>query len=243
MTILLTIPGIMSDARTWSAVAQNITKQGATVFNADTSRDMTIEAMAERALAETHGDLVVLAHSMGGRVALEMGRQAPERVRAMVLANSNIEGLGDRELAHRERRVAEANADMVAYARDWVPKVISAASRQKPELVAAILKMVEDCPPEVHERQNRALMARPDATQFSPQLRFPILVVTGSEDRLSTSASNGEIAKCLRDAELQVIDDAGHILPFERPEELSVTIRDWIRRKHIALSERERTTV
>ena len=238
MTILLTIPGIMSDARTWTAVAQDIARPGATVFNADTSRDTTIEAMAERALAESHGDLVVLAHSMGGRVALEMGRQAPERVRAMVLANSNVEGLADQELAHREMRIADANADMAAYARGWVPKVISAASRQKPELVAAILKMVEDCPPEVHERQNRALLARPDATRFLPQLRFPVLLVTGTEDHLSTSASNHKIAKHLREAELRVIDDAGHLLPFERPEELSATIRDWMRRNNVALGER-----
>lgn len=226
MTILLTIPGIMSGARTWTAFAQDIPRPGATVFNVDTSRDTTIEAMAERALAESHGDLVVLANSMGSHVALEMGRQAPQRVRAMVLANSNVEGLGDQELAHREIRIADANADMAAYARDWVPKVISAASSQKPELVAAILKMVEDCPPEVHERQNRALLAPPDATRFLPQLRFPVLLVTGTEDHLSTSASNRKIAKHLREVDLRVIDDAGHLLPFERPEELSATIRD-----------------
>lgn len=243
MTTLLTIPGIMSDARTWSAVVHHIKPQGATVFTADTSRDATIEKMAQRALLATDGDLIVLAHSMGGRVALEMAHQAPHRVRAMVLANANTEGLGEHEVAHREARIAEANADMVSYARGWVPKVISVASRQKPELVASISKMVEDCEPLVQERQNRALLTRPDATQFLPQLRFPVLLVTGSEDHLSTSASNGEIAKCLRDAELQVIDDAGHLLPFERPEELSVTIRDWIRRKHIALSERDGSTV
>ncbi len=53
---------------------------------ADISRDATIEDMAARSLAETDGELIVLAHSMGGRVALEMGRQAPDRIRAMILA-------------------------------------------------------------------------------------------------------------------------------------------------------------
>lgn len=226
----------MSDARTWSIVAQNISRPGVVVSTADTSRDTTIETVAARALADTQGDLVVLAHSMGGRVALEMGRQAPERVRAMVLANSNIEGLGDKEIAHREKRIAEANTDMVAYARSWVPKVISAASRQRPELVAAISQMVEDCPPEVHERQNRALMARPNATWYLPMLSFPILLVSGSEGHLSTSVTNCEIAQHLRDTEIRIIHDTGYLLPFERPEELSVIVRDWIRRRNIALS-------
>lgn len=95
MTTLVTIPGMMSDARTWDAVAQAIKPKGTTVHAADTNRDATIEEMAARALAETDGNLVVVAHSMGGRVALEMGHQAPTRLRAMVLANTNTEGLGE----------------------------------------------------------------------------------------------------------------------------------------------------
>lgn len=74
MATIWTIPGIMSDARTWKAVVQNITDHDAAIETADTSRDSTIEAMAERALADSDGDLIVLAHSMGGRVALEMAR-------------------------------------------------------------------------------------------------------------------------------------------------------------------------
>jgi pimeloyl-ACP methyl ester carboxylesterase len=114
MSTLITIPGIMSDARTWGAVVQAIRPQGLTIHALDTTRDATIEEMAARALVETDWELIVLAHSMGGRVALEMGRQAPDRIRAMVLANTNAEGLGDNEIAHREARIAEANADMIA---------------------------------------------------------------------------------------------------------------------------------
>jgi pimeloyl-ACP methyl ester carboxylesterase len=236
MTTLVTIPGIMSDARTWSAVAEAMNLEGATAVRvADTSRDTTIEEMAARALAETEGDLIVLAHSMGGRVAMEMGRQAPDRIRALVLANTNAEGLGEHEPAHREARIAEANAGMTAYARGWVPKVISAASKQRPDLVAAILKMVENCPPEVQERQNRALIARPDATTYLRELSFPVLLLTGAEDHLSSRASNEAVAKLLIDADVQVIEDAAHLLPFEQPRELAATILRWFGRKEIKL--------
>jgi pimeloyl-ACP methyl ester carboxylesterase len=209
--------------------------EGAAVYVADTSRDTTIEEMAARSLAETDGELIVLAHSRGVRVAMEMGRQAPDRIRAMVLANAKPEGLGEHELAHREARIAEANKDMIAYARGWVPKVISAASKQKPDLVAAILKMVEDCPPEVQERQNRALIARPDPTMHLREMCFPVLLLTGSEDHLSTRASNEEIARHLKDAEFWVIEDAAHLLPFEQPQELIATILRWFGRKEIKL--------
>ncbi|WP_324765189.1 alpha/beta hydrolase (plasmid) [Sinorhizobium meliloti] len=235
MTTLVTIPGIMSDARTWSTVAEAVSLEEATVHVADISRDTTIEDMAARSLAETDGELIVLAHSMGGRVALEMGRQAPDRIRAMVLANTNADGVGEYEPAHREARIAEANADMVAYALGWVPKVISNASKHKPDLIAAILKMAEDCPPAVHERQHRALMARPDATAYLPDLCFPVLLLTGSEDHLASRASNEALAKLLKDAEVQVIEDAAHLLPFEQPEEVVATILRWVRRREIKL--------
>ncbi|MEJ2022482.1 MAG: alpha/beta fold hydrolase, partial [Maritimibacter sp.] len=91
MATLVTIPGIMSDARTWAPVAQALESQVDGVHVADTTKDATLEAMATRALRETEGDLIVIAHSMGGRVAMEMGRQAPERIKAMVLSSTSAE--------------------------------------------------------------------------------------------------------------------------------------------------------
>ncbi|MBL3685055.1 hypothetical protein F2981_28345 (plasmid) [Sinorhizobium meliloti] len=67
---------------------------------------------------------------------------------------------------------------MVAYALGWVPKVISNASKHKPDLDCCYFEDVEDCPPAVHERQHRALMARPDATAYLPDLCFPVLLLT-----------------------------------------------------------------
>lgn len=234
MKTLVTIPGIMSDERTWDAVTYALKSKVDRVHVADIRIDATLEDMAARALAATTGDLIVLAHSMGGRVAMEMGRQAPERILAMVLSNTNADGPGAQEAAHREARIAEANADMIAYAKGWVPKVISAASRQNSALVSQIQTMVEDCPPQVQERQNRALIIRPDATTYLNAFNFPVLVATGSEDHLSTEASNGVILSLLKDAESVVIDHSGHLLPFEQPEKLGQIISQWLARKGIA---------
>jgi len=228
MSTLLTIPGIMSDVRTWSAVVKNLNLGGVTLHNADLQRDATIEEMAARALSDTQGDLIVLAHSMGGRVGIEMARQAPERIRAIVLANTNTDGLGPDEAAHRGARIAQANEDMAAYARNWVPKVISSRSLEKADLVAQIVAMVEDCPPKVHEQQNRALLVRPDALDGLQYLASPVLLVTGSDDHMSTEASNNDVARRVQDAEVRIVEGAGHLLPFEEPQQLASVILDWL---------------
>jgi len=95
--------------------------------------------MARRALRETNGELIVLAHSMGTRVVMEMGCQSPD------------EGPAHDEAANRENRIAEAKADVVACARRWATNVTSAKSARDACLVSDIRQMVDDCPTEVHE--------------------------------------------------------------------------------------------
>lgn len=233
MTTLVTIPGVMSDARTWDPVIGAMTRRFARVHVADTVSDDTLAGMAARALDQTQGDLVVMAHSMGGRVAFEMGRQAPHRIRAMVLSSTAAEPAGPGEKDHRLERIAKANAGMAAYAAAWAPKVLSKAAAQDEALLARVRAMVEDCPPEVHERQNLALLNRPDAFAHLGDLRCPVLLVTGSEDHLSTAVVHDGIRDALPDAESQVIPGGGHLLPFEKPAEVAQAIDAWLARRRI----------
>jgi pimeloyl-ACP methyl ester carboxylesterase len=234
MTTLLTIPGIMSDSRTWQDIVAEVGARFSSCHCADTSQDDSLEAMATRALAETSGDLVIAAHSMGGRVAMERGRQAPKRVKGMILASTGHRAAPSGEAAHRQARIDEANADMQAYARAWVPKVLAKQNLADAALVARVEAMVEDCSAEVHARQNIALLNRPDAAAYLPDFSFPVLLATGSEDHLSTAAAHAEIAALIAVAESYVIAGSGHLLPFERPEALASLISGWLQGKSLA---------
>jgi pimeloyl-ACP methyl ester carboxylesterase len=236
MTTLVTIPGIMSDERTWASLVERLKDRVSTIHIADTTQDSTLEAMAARALAATRGDLFVVAHSMGGRIAMEMGRQDPGRIKAMVLSSTGVEGPSNGEAPRREARIAEANAGMTDYARNWIPTVVSKANMADGPLVERTQKMVEDCPADVHERQSRALLNRPDATRYLGSLDFPVLLLTGAEDHLSTAASHAAIAALLKDAEARVIEGSGHLLPFEQPTRVAETVVEWLDRRRIGLS-------
>jgi pimeloyl-ACP methyl ester carboxylesterase len=231
---LVTIPGIMSDARTWEPVADGLQNGFNCKHVADTSRDNSLEGMAIRVLEAVEGELVILSHSMGGRIAMEIGRLAPERVRGIVLSNTGHKAAAEGEESHRMARIAEANADMKTYATNWVPKVVAPANAQNRELVSRIEAMVEGCPADVHARQNLALLKRPDASVYLGRFSFPVLLITGSEDKLSPPALHDEIAALIPDAETVVIAGAGHLLPFERPDEVLETVRDWLSRKVLA---------
>ena len=231
---LVTIPGIMSDARTWAPVADGLKSDFSCTHVADTSQDNSLEDMAVRVVETVEGELVILSHSMGGRIAMEIGRLAAERVRGIVLSNTGHKSAAEGEKVHRMARIAEANADMKTYAVNWVAKVVAPASAGNQALVSRIEAMVTDCPADLHERQNLALLKRPDASMYLGRFSFPVLLITGSEDKLSSPALHNEIAALIPDAETAVIDGAGHLLPFERPDEVLETIRDWLSRKVLA---------
>jgi len=80
-----------------------ISEKGA-VHHAELGRYSSIIQMAEGVLAETEEDLIAIGHSMGARVALEMARQAPMRVRALVLADTGMYPLKPGEAEQRQKK-------------------------------------------------------------------------------------------------------------------------------------------
>ena len=87
MTTLVLVPGLISDSIVWQPVADAVAGK-MPVHQADLTRGTSISGMAAGLLAKVPGDLIVVGHSMGGRVAMEMAHQAPHRIKGLVLANT-----------------------------------------------------------------------------------------------------------------------------------------------------------
>ena len=224
---LVFIPGLVSDARVWRPVAEKLAPGLPTYFAEITSQD-SIVAMAAGVLAQCDGDLIPVGHSLGGRVAMEMAHQAPDRVRALVLADTGHHPLAPGETEKREAKIAMGHADMAALCNDWLPPMVDAGRHDDQAVMDDLTDMVLAAGPDQHERQIRALMSRPDAAQYLPDVTCPVLLLVGRTDQWSPVAQHQEIADMVDDAELYVIDDAGHFLPFERPRETANVLSRWL---------------
>jgi pimeloyl-ACP methyl ester carboxylesterase len=230
MTTLVLIPGLASGTQVWAPLAAAVAPTMA-VHDADVSRDATIPAMAERALGEVSGDLIAVGHSMGGRVAMEMARQAPERVRGLVLANTGHHPKRDGEEIQRQKMIDLGNADIGRLADEWLPPMLDPARVGDMNLMRSLKAMVVAAGPVVHERQLCALLARPYAAAYIAQIACPILLVCARQDGWSPIAQHQEIAMLAPEAELAVIDNAGHFAPLERPAEVTAAITWWLHRR------------
>ena len=222
------MPGLLCDQAFWTARAA--LERLAPVVVADFSHSTSIEAMAERALAATDGPIVAIGHSMGGRVALEAMRQAPQRITGLALLDT---GIHTRKSGEEEKRAAMIRLayeqGMAALADVWVPPMVDPRRQGEAALLAPMKAMVLRATPEQHERQMRALLERPDPRTLLPTIACPTLVMVGRHDQWSPLAQHEEIAALIPGARLAVIEDAGHMTLMEQPAASEAVLVGWLR--------------
>ena len=230
MTTLVLIPGLISDRIVWEPLADAASKRFA-VHHADVTQQPSITDMAQSVLDAVDGPLIAVGHSMGGRVAMEMARIAPERVRGLVLANTGHHPKREGEEVKRQAMIDLGNESMDRLADEWLPGMLNPARTSDEALMADLKAMVLRAGPEVHERQIRALVGRPNATAYLKDITCPVLLVTARQDAWSPIAQHEEIASAVADPELVTIENAGHFAPVERPEETAAAIMEWLNRR------------
>jgi protocatechuate 4,5-dioxygenase alpha subunit len=225
---IVLLPGLLCDASIWAAQVEAL-KPYADVAVADFSEFDSLEDMARAALAMRDGPVVVIGHSMGARVALEMVRLAPQRVVRLGLLDTGSHPRREGEEANRQVLVDLAFAEgMGALADRWLPPMVHEARSADPTLMEPLRAMVLRATPEQHRRQIRALLNRRDAKPLLPTIRCPTLVMVGRQDRWSPLAQHEEMAASIQGAELVVIEDSGHMAPIEQPGQVTRGLLRWL---------------
>lgn len=230
MTTLVLIPGLVSDAIVWATLADAAAVK-MPVHAADLSNGVSITGMAEQILEEVPGGIIAVGHSMGGRIAMEMARVAPGRVRGLVLANTGHHPKREGEKVKRQQMIDLGHRSMEELADTWLPPMLDEARVGDAALLGELKAMVLRAGADTHERHIRALLERPDATAYLDEIACPILLVAARQDGWSPIAQHQQIADAVPDAELVIIENAGHFAPVERPVEVTATITDWLDRR------------
>ena len=209
----------MCDATFWQPLADTLPCQVIDYGDAD-----TITAMAEVVLAVAPQHFVMAGHSMGGRVALEVARMAPERVQKIILMDTGYlprqpGAAGDTEKAGRMALLDVARQQGVrAMGKEWVKGMVHPERLNDALLIEAILGMMERKTAERFARQQNALLSRPDASPVLAALRVPTLLLCGRQDSWASVAQHTAMQVLVPHAQLSVIEDAGHMVLMERPE-------------------------
>ena len=231
MTRVILIPGLACDAGLWHAQLAVLPAHWHAAVTDVATRHASVPEMAAALLAEHAGPLVLCGASMGGMLAMEAARQAPERVVGLALLGTSARPETPDMRTLREQAIAlfeQGRADEVLRAN-----LAFALDRRHPDLKALAkryLALVQRAGAAQLVRQNRAVITRPDARLHLPALRCPVLVVTGESDLLTPPECAREIAELVPGAELHILPRSGHMLTMEQPEALNRLLLDWLAR-------------
>jgi pimeloyl-ACP methyl ester carboxylesterase len=231
MPRLVFLPGLACDARLWEAQLPIVPPALDPLVSDAHMRHASIETMAAAVLAETPGPLVLCGASMGGMVAMEAARQAPERIAGLALLGTNA---APETPETYELRASAIELFEQGDVRDVIePNIVFAfhpAQAADRALTQRYLDIILDAGAAQLIRQNRAVMQRPDARPHLGRLRCPVLVVCGDSDRLTPPAASREIAALVPQAELHWVPACGHMLTMEKPDTVNALLGDWLHR-------------
>ncbi len=228
---LVLIPGMMCDARLFLPQIIAFSAERPVHIAEITSGD-TIEEMARNLLETAPPRFALAGLSMGGIVAMEVMRRAPDRITRIALMDTNSQAETPPVAAMREPQIISARTGRLAEVmRDAMRPEYLAPGSRRPEILALMHRMAMDFGPEqgpeLFVRQSRALQRRPDQQKTLRKMRVPALVLCGEHDGLTPPRRHDFMAGLIPYAKLAIIPDAGHLPTLEQPEATNEALRAW----------------
>lgn len=193
----------------------------------------TIDLLADdlRALVEALelGHVALVAHSLGGAVALAFAARHPGDVRAVVGVGAPV-GFSDQARAGLETRAETVEADgMAAVAVTVAANGVSPTFRDsEPEQFQQLVAMLAANDPHGYAAQCRALVGLDLAGRLG-EIGAAVLLISGDRDGVAPPAVTEANAALLRSGRSALVEDCGHILPWERPEALAGALLSFLR--------------
>jgi pimeloyl-ACP methyl ester carboxylesterase len=187
-------------------------------------------AIARRILAEAPPRFALAGHSMGGYIAFEIMRQAPDRVAKLALINTQARSDTPEATERRRGMMARARAGQYhAMLDEFFPGLVHPSRHGDASLRQLIHDMGDDVTVDGFIRQQTAIMARSDSRPSLAWIKCPTLVLTGDEDNTIPNSLSKEMADGIHGAKLVILQNCGHMPQPEQPEATTAALVEWLR--------------
>lgn len=202
---------------------------GREVIYADHRQDDRMEDFAQRVLDNAPPKFVLVGHAMGGFIAFDIMRRAPQRVSKLVLISTLASADGPAQTARRQGYidlVESGQFDQVVEER--IPMLFPEEKRQDQRLIGLARQMASDTGAQTFMAQQRAIMARIDSRPMLHKITVPTLLIWGERDGITSRAHHEEIAAEIAQAQLVTLPDVGHLPTIEAPQQVAHIIANFI---------------
>jgi pimeloyl-ACP methyl ester carboxylesterase len=227
------LPGMMCDARLFEPQIRAFSAAHP-VMVAPITHGQRIEEIASNLLTVLPQKFALAGLSMGGIVAMELLRRAPERITRIALMDTNCLAETPQVAANREPQIVKVKSGkLTEVMRDELKPNYLAPGPRRPQVLQTVMDMALTLGPEVFVNQSRALQRRRDQQGTLRRIRQPALVLCGAHDALCPIKRHTFMAELIPHAKLVVIDDAGHLPTLEAPDDTNDALWDWLRQPYV----------
>ena len=225
MTNLILLPGTLCTAATFEYQAAHLADL-ADPLVLPLSVGETVAACASWVLEQAPKTFALAGFSQGAIVALEIVRQAPDRVAKLALLDANPGGSTPEQLATWARWQKEARAGGFA---DIVEGFTNGLHPQaEPGLKTTLEQMALETGVDTFVTQLEMLASRVDSRPYLPFIACPTLLLVGRQDRVTPLELHEEMARLIPNAALVPIEDSGHYSMLEQPQAVTAVMRYWL---------------
>ncbi|WP_447787069.1 alpha/beta fold hydrolase [Stenotrophomonas bentonitica] len=224
---LLLLPGLLNDAELWRAQIAALSDIADCTVG-DQTRGDTMQAVVEDVLAQAPERFALAGFSLGGFVAQQILRVAPERVLRLALIDTSIHADSPERAAQRQsqRSSVRLPGTFHGFGDKLMRSYIDASRLDDYVLVQRVRDMTARLGAEVFLRQSA--LDRVDGHDVLAGYRDPLLIICGANDRITPLPISEEMHALVPGSTLVVIPDCGHLAPMEQPEEVTAAMREWL---------------
>lgn len=225
---IIIIPGLGTSPRTYSNILPELWQHGSITI-ANQMKDNSMEAIAKRILAEAPKEFAIIGHSMGGYIAFEILRQAPERVIRLALLNTSARPDGELAKEKRNTQIRKAKEGKFSEIIETTLEIfVHPSNKDDKQLQKIITDAHNDAGAEAYINQQNAILNRKDSIPDLKNIKIPTLVLTGNEDMLIPLEFSQEIVESIKGANLVIIGNAGHMSVLEQPKAVNAALAEWL---------------
>jgi pimeloyl-ACP methyl ester carboxylesterase len=225
---IVLVPGLLASARLYRDQIPGLWQFGPVTI-ADNTRAESMGSIATSILATAPPRFALAGLSMGGYLAFEIMRQAPDRVARLALLDTSARPDLPEQSERRRAQIEKARTGRFDEIPDeQYPLLVHPDRLDDAELRQAVRLMAHETGAEAFVRQQTAIMGRPDSRPDLAAIACPTLVLVGDQDRLTPPEYASEIADGIKGADLVVVPDSGHLSTVERPDAVTRALVRWL---------------
>jgi pimeloyl-ACP methyl ester carboxylesterase len=226
---LILLPGLLNDAELWRDQISGLSDV-ARCYVPDLTQGETLRALAQTVLADAEPTFALAGFSMGGYVAQEIARIAPQRIERLALLDTSIRVDTPDRAARRKalNDAARRPGEFIGISEAILKSYVDPSHLDDVDLTGRIIAMTQRLGREVFLRQNS--LEREDGEAALKALRVPLTIICGETDQITPAAGHRQMAKAIGCSHLLVIPQTGHMTPMEAPGPVNGALRHWLER-------------